>query len=201
MYFAPFDYINYKAKIIIIGITPGFSQMEIAIKYIKNNLSSNETYNNISKNVKEYAAFAGQMRTNLINMLDELELNKRLGIKSCSLLFQKEHIDLTHMTSLIRYPVFKNGKNYTGHSPEIMKSNMLKNIIEKLFVNEIRNINYSIIIPLGAAVSNVMKYISNKYDDIRDKCLFDFPHPSGANGHRLTIFNNLKHDYKKKINI
>jgi hypothetical protein len=33
MYFAPFDYINYKAKIIIIGITPGFSQMEIAIKY------------------------------------------------------------------------------------------------------------------------------------------------------------------------
>jgi hypothetical protein len=199
MYYAPFDYINHDAKVIIIGITPGFTQMCIAIKYTKENLIMGRSYNNILKHVKENAAFAGQMKMNLINMLDELELNKLLNIKSCNLLFQKEYIGLSHMTSIIRYPVFNDGKDYTGHSPDILKSNMLKDIINGIFVDELRSIKCSIIIPLGSAVSKVLKFILHEYYEISGKCLFDFPHPSGANAHRIKIFTQRKNEYKEKI--
>jgi hypothetical protein len=87
MYYAPFDHVDHNAKIIIIGITPGFTQMNIAIRHAKKNLPVGRSYNTILKHIKEKAAFAGQMRTNLINMFDDLGLNKLLNIKSCNLLF------------------------------------------------------------------------------------------------------------------
>jgi hypothetical protein len=198
MYYAPFEYVNHNARIII-GITPGFTQMDIAIRYAKKYLTMGISYNTILKHIKENAAFAGQMRTNLINMFDELGLNELLNIKRCNLLFQKEYSKLSQMTSLIRYPVFNNGRDYTGHSPDILKSNMLKNIIENIFVDELKSIKCSIIIPLGSAVSKVLEFISNEYYEIDNKCLFNFPHPSGANGHRIKIFNQRKEEYRKKI--
>jgi hypothetical protein len=200
IFYAPFDYINKNAKIIIIGITPGFTQMEIAIRNTRNNLLLGKSFNSITKHIKEKAAFAGQMRNNIITMFDDLNLNKIFGLKSCSLLFDKEYVGLTHMTSIIRYPVFNDGKDYTGHFPEIIKSNMLKEYVQKIFMKELRCINYSIIIPLGSAVSKVLKWISEEFYNIDDKCLFDFPHPSGANGHRIKIFTQKKNEYKEKIN-
>jgi hypothetical protein len=199
VYYAPFDYINRDAKVIIIGITPGFTQMNIAIKYAKESLTMGRSYNNILKHIKENAAFAGQMKINLISMLNELELNKLLNIRSCDLLFQKEYIGLSHMTSIIRYPVFNKGKDYTGHSPDILKSNMLKDIINGIFVDELRSIKCSIIIPLGSAASKVLKFISHEYYEISGKCLFYFPHPSGANAHRIKTFYQKKNEYKEKI--
>jgi hypothetical protein len=200
IFYAPFDFINKNAKIIIIGITPGFTQMEIAIRNTKNNLSLGKSFNSITKHIKENAAFAGQMRNNIITMFNDLNLNKFLNIENCNLLFDKKYFGLTHMTSIIRYPVFKNGKDYTGHSPEILKSNMLKEYVQKIFLNELKSIKYSIIIPLGSAVSKVLKWISEEYYNIDDKCLYNFPHPSGANGHRIKIFNQRKGEYIKKIN-
>lgn len=44
------------------------------------------------------------MRKNLIEMLDELELNKKIHLKSCKELFNS-HDELLHMTSVIQYPV------------------------------------------------------------------------------------------------
>jgi hypothetical protein len=199
IFYAPFDYINRNAKIIIVGITPGFTQMEIAIRNAKNNLLLGKSFNNITKHIKENAAFAGQMRNNMITMFDGLGLNNFFDLKSCSSLFDKEYSELTHMTSIIRYPVFKNGKDYTGHSPEILKSNMLKEYIQNIFLDELNCIKYSIIIPLGSAVSKVLKRISEDQYNLTDKCLFDFPHPSGANGHRIKIFNQKKNEYRKKI--
>jgi hypothetical protein len=200
IFYAPFDFINKNAKIIIIGITPGFTQMEIAIRNTKNNLLLGKSFNSITKHIKENVAFAGQMRNNMITMFDDLGLNKLLDLKSCNLLFDKKYAGLTHMTSVIRYPVFRNGKDYTGHSPEILKSNMLKKYVQNIFLNELKCIKYSIIIPLGSAVSNVLKWISEEYYNINDKCLFDFPHPSGANGHRIKKFIQKKSEYRNKIN-
>jgi hypothetical protein len=199
IYYAPFDYINKNAKIIIIGITPGFTQMEIAIKNTRNSLLAGITVENIMKNIKETAAFAGVMRRNLIEMLDTLKLNEYLNINSCNQLFEKNNLHLTHMTSIIRYPVFNNGKDYTGHSPEILKSKLLKKYIDKTLLEEIKSIKCSIIIPLGNSVSKILEYISKDYYNINDICLFEFPHPSGANGHRKRIFEEKKKEYKNKI--
>ena len=53
------------------------------------------------------------MRTGLIKYLDELKINKILKIKASESLFDK-HSKYLHTTSLVKYPVFDKGKNYSG---------------------------------------------------------------------------------------
>ena len=59
------------------------------------------------------SSFKGSMRTALIKYLDELEVNKKLKVKSCESLFNKNSKYL-HTTSLVKYPVFDKEKNYSG---------------------------------------------------------------------------------------
>ena len=105
IYYAPFDYVNQKAKIMIVGITPGFQQMLQSYLVINQGKSL--------RAVKDQSSFKGSMRVNLIRFLNELEVNKYLKIKSCESLFDKDG-NLVHTTSLVKYPVFDMGKNYSG---------------------------------------------------------------------------------------
>ena len=74
IYYAPFDYLNSDAKIMIVGITPGLQQMLQSFQVINDGKSLKE--------VKDLSSFKGSMRTALIKYLDELEVNKKLKIYS-----------------------------------------------------------------------------------------------------------------------
>lgn len=199
IYYAPHnEYINTSAKILIVGICPGWTQTKIAFSVAKDGLNNNIDLDSIIKRCKLEARFAGSMRNNLISMLDELELNKFLNIKSVSELFDDNNN--LHTTSLLPYPVFINEKNYTGHSPNLVESTFLMKYIQKHFYNELSLMdNEVLIIPLGKAVEDVLK-IMVKDGVIKEKqCLFGFPHPSGANGHRLEQFKSNKASLKRII--
>jgi hypothetical protein len=185
VYYAPFDYINPKAKIMIVGITPGFQQMLQSFQVINAGKSLKE--------VKDLSSFKGSMRTTLIKYLDELKVNKKLKIKSCESLFNKNSRYL-HTTSLVKYPVFNKGKNYSGAN--ILKKKILMEFIEKNFLKEIKTLNKAIIIPLGNTVSSTIEYFNNKYD-LKLKCfLKGFPHPSGANARKNIQFKENKRNMK-----
>ena len=77
IYYAPFDYINLDASIIIVGITPGWTQMEKSFKTIINELTKNNDFSLALKKVKSECSYAGSIRSNLIKMLDDLELDKK----------------------------------------------------------------------------------------------------------------------------
>ena len=198
IYYAPFDYINLDASIIIVGITPGWTQMEKSFKTIINELTKNNDFSLALKKVKSECSFAGSMRSNLIKMLNDLELDKKLNIHSTSELFKIENSFL-HSTSVIKYPVFNNGKNYTGSAPSPQKSVVLWEQIEKLFIPEIKEFRGKLIIPLGKSVSEILLKIQseNKLND--NFILNGFPHPSGANGHRAKQFESNKESMKKII--
>ncbi len=68
IYYAPFDYINSKAKIMIVGITPGLQQMLQSFEVINQGKSLKE--------VKDLSSFKGSMRTTLVKYLDKLKVNK-----------------------------------------------------------------------------------------------------------------------------
>lgn len=105
IYFAPFDYVNKAAKVILVGITPGFTQMEISCRYAGYHLRQGETLADVSEQVKYQASFAGTMRQNLVSMLDGIGLPTALGITSSNMLFGNQR-HLLHATSAIRYPTF-----------------------------------------------------------------------------------------------
>lgn len=198
IYYAPFDHINLNASIIIVGITPGWSQMEKSFKTVIKELKVNNDFSLALKKVKSECSFAGSMRNNLIKMLDELELDKKLNIKSTSELFEIENSFL-HSTSIIKYPVFNNGKNYTGSTPSPLKSEILWKQIEKLFIPEISEFKGKLIIPLGKSVSEILSKIQSENKLNSNFILNGFPHPSGANGHRAKQFESNKESMKKII--
>ena len=185
IYYAPFDYINPKAKIMIVGITPGLQQMLQSYEVINQGKSL--------KAVKDLSSFKGSMRTGLIKYLDELEINTILKIKSCESLFNKNNKYL-HTTSLVKYPVFDKGKNYSGAN--ILKKKILIEFIEKNFLKELKTLKKAIIIPLGNTVSSTIENLNNKYD-LKLACfLKGFPHPSGANARKNIQFKENKRNMK-----
>jgi len=200
IYYAPHnEYLNKKARVVIVGICPGWTQTKHAYKQAKRDLDNNVDIEHILKNCKITARFAGTMRKNLIDMLDELELSKKLGITSSSELFHCN--DILHTTSLIPYPVFIDGKNYNGHTPAIIDSKFLMEYVNNHFFKEIKLMEEPpLIIPLGKSVEDVLRFMINKGLLNEEQCLFGFPHPSGANGHRKDFFNKNKFLLKEKIN-
>ena len=199
LYYAPFDYINLEADIIVIGITPGWTQMELAYRTyllsIKNGFSRNSAF----KKVKEESSFAGSMRKNLISMLDEIGLNKKLDLESTSQLFESNNGQM-HSTSILKNAVFVSGKNYSGSNPPVVNNMFLYSEIKRVFIPEINNFTNKLIVPLGKNVNDVLNklLVSNQ---LNSNCfLSGFPHPSGANGHRKKDFEKNKAQMISKVN-
>ena len=102
IYYAPFDYINSKAKIMIVGITPGLQQMLQSFEVINEGKSLKE--------VKDLSSFKGSMRTTLVKYLDELMVNKTLKIKS--------------ELKIICFPVLTWPGNFFSIKPDIMAASL-----------------------------------------------------------------------------
>ena len=195
IYYAPHnEYINPNAKILIVGITPGFIQMNTAISTARKELENNNDIEDIQYKCKVAGRFSGSLRKNIISMLDEIKLNEALNLKSCSELFDDKDY-LMHTVSLIPYPVFVKKQNYTGHTPKLLKSNFLMKYIYENFINEIRKLDSFediLLIPLGKAVEEVLCKLKDE-GFIREKqILMGFPHPSGANVNRLVQLEENK---------
>ncbi|WP_196888685.1 uracil-DNA glycosylase family protein [Aureivirga sp. CE67] len=199
MYYAPFDYINKNAKVVIIGITSGQSQMEKAFYSFINSHHEQKSDEQALKDVKSNSSFAGPMRKNLISMLDEIGLNKRLNLISCDGLFGINR-GLLHSTSALKYPIFKNGKNYTGSSPSPVKNKFLWNSINSNLVPELSNFENKLIIPLGKSVGEILEKLASENKLNNNIILKGFPHPSGANGSRFSQFKENKETMTEVIN-
>lgn len=193
VFWAPFEFINKDAKVIILGITPGWTQMELAFNYVRRNINKEDDQQLLS-NAKNNASFGGTtMRKNLIDMLDGIGLHHYLNIAGCEQLFKEKH-SLLHTSSVLRYPVFIDGENYSGSSPKIFSQPIFMKMIDELLVPELKQVKNAVIIPTGKVVSDVLKYLVDEGKIEHKTILFNFPHPSGANGHR-------KDQYEKNINI
>src|SRR5690554_4278364 len=64
-YYAPFEFVNESAKVVICGITPGIQQATIAIKAAQVGLEQGLSDDEALKKAKHSASFAGAMRRNL----------------------------------------------------------------------------------------------------------------------------------------
>ena len=199
IFYAPHnEYINSSAKILVVGICPGWTQTQIAYKTAFEGLTNNLFVSEIQKQCKLNSRFAGSMRKNLIDMMNELQIHKYLNLENCSQLFDKD-CTLLHTTSVIPYPIFINGKNYTGHNPELSKSKILIRYVEQYFYPEAQYFNNALIIPLGKSVDDILKDMCNRNILNHTNILFGFPHTSGANGHRRKQFEENKEFFNSII--
>ena len=198
IYYAPFEYVNVNAKVVIVGITPGLHQMKKSYSTVLNVMEQQLSDEEVLHEVKKNSSFEGPMRKNLIHMLDELGLNNYLGLTSSSELFDTSS-HLVQTMSVLPYPVFYNGKNYNGSIPNILKTEVLEHHILDYTAGEISKLNDALIIPLGVNVSKVIMYLADNGYINKESILNGFPHPSGGNGHRHKQFAVNKEDMQRKL--
>lgn len=190
VYYAPLHGVTTNAKIVIVGITPGVAQMRAAFTEARRLLHEGMKPPHLFKEIRLRMAFKGPMRTNLIDMLDKIGVADRLELVSTAQLFD-DASHLLHSTSVLRYPVFNRGKNYTGSNPPIHRSPLLKSLLTSTLPPELDQVPDALIVPLGKAVTtDALKIIG--FDKER-RVLHGFPHPSGGNGHRKAQFQREFH--------
>jgi hypothetical protein len=198
MYYAPFDSMNPAAKLAIIGVTPGWTQMEIAYRTARRALVAGCSLEEASKGAKNAASFGGSMRKILVGMLDDLEIPKLLRLDSSHDLFgiAREQI---HTTSAIRYPVFVRERNYTGSTPVIMRSLLLMDYARRVLAPELSQLPQAVFVPLGRAVESLLTILESEKRIPASRILHGFPHPSGANGHRVKQFTTNRDSLRKQL--
>jgi hypothetical protein len=117
-----------KAGVIFVGLTPGRQQLALAMEVARQKRTLDPEI--LAKELRRRVAFAGQMRTNLVRMLDDLGLPRHVRIESMSDLFDSAQ-DRLFATSALLYPVFRRGRNYSG-DPAILREPLFVNMLESL---------------------------------------------------------------------
>ena len=173
-----FDYVNPMAQVVIVGITPGNSQLDCSREGMS------------SKEIKRKYAFAGSMRPNLINLLDYIGVNSFLEIETCKSLWQ-EDFDKVDMTSLLveaTYELKKNGeKEMFRHAEKIVKSEKLTKMLEDGFLRNCSKYGSKVLfVACGPGVYDILTKLQTEkriYGTV-----VGIAHPSGANTGRIQCY-------------
>ncbi|CAJ0860791.1 hypothetical protein AMST5_01334 [freshwater sediment metagenome] len=188
--FAPFDYVNPAAQIVIVGLTPGRQQMANALLAASRSLKNGDSEAQAMREVKTFASFSGPMRANLIAMLDAIGVNQWLRIATTGSLWEAD-APRVQFTSVLRYPVFVNGANYSG-APAPISSPFLRRQLLTWFTTELALLPHAVFVPLGPAVDEALRVAAREVGFDCRRVLSSLPHPSGANAERIAFFLGRK---------
>jgi hypothetical protein len=189
--YAPFEYLNPQARLVIVGITPGKTQMVNAIREARKQLDMGSTPLQTLIAAKLTGAFSGAMRPNLVAMLDRVGIHKWLGLTSSIELFG----DASHLlqtASVLQNPVFlSDGENYNG-TPNMTKSAVLMEQLINGFGASTASLKHAYFLPLGPKVSEALTFLSGKGLIDNKRVLHGMPHPSPASMERINYFLGKK---------
>jgi hypothetical protein len=189
--YAPFEHIQYGAKVVVVGITPGEQQARNALLEARRQLIAGASDATALRNAKVFASFSGPMRANLVAMLDHIGLHRWIGLNSIAELWTSRS-DLVHFTSALRYPVFVNGTNYSGQ-PSMTATAVLRRLLDTCLKEEAVALSKAIWVPLGPKATQGIEWIIQQGALDRNNVLIGLPHPSGASGERIKYFLGQKH--------
>ena len=188
--YAPFEFINPQARLVIVGITPGRTQMLNALREERHQLDRGADAASTLVAAKKTGAFSGAMRPNLVGLLDHVGVNRWLGIRSCDELFA-EAAHMVQTTSVLRNPVFVDGKNYNG-TPNMTRHAVLRTQLLQYFGEDAKALPKAAFLPLGDKVAEALHFVADQGLLDRSRILDGLPHPSGANAERIAYFLGKK---------
>jgi hypothetical protein len=189
VYYAPFDHIERGARIVLVGICPGRVQAIIALETAREGLREGLAHDEVLARAKTAGSYAGPVRRHLAALLDHVGVARKLGIASTAELWTT-HRELAHFGAALRYPVFEQGKNFSGSG--IGRSPLLTSQSDHGFAAECRLFPSALFVPLGpAAVWACSRQVASGI--LRaEQVLLGLPHPSGANAERIAYFLGKK---------
>jgi hypothetical protein len=190
-HYIPFDYVNPDARVVLVGISPGFVQWKNAMRAAQQGLRDGMPLPELLRAAKYTGAFSGAIRPNLVALLDHIGLQHWLGIASCATLFGA-HAHLMHVTGALRQPVFVDGANYNGANPNMVTTPLLQEQLLAYFGDEAARLRGAVFVPLGPKVSLALSWLARRGLVDEGRILHGIPHPSGANAERIAYFLGRK---------
>lgn len=176
VFYAPMSItLSANARVLIVGLTPGWAQAKEAYAQYKASDGNLDMYRKVSKSV----AFKGPMRAGIYDFFQKLGINQHLGITTREELFD---LDSVVSTSILRYPVYlkRSLNNYSG-SDAVLKNDFFAAMVQQLFLPLLLSHPEALIVPMGKWPDQVLKEFAKSEPSISLRVLWDFPHMSGAN--------------------
>ena len=188
--YAPFERVGRKARVVLLGVTPGRQQATNALLEVRRQLISGADHAAALAAAKIYGSFSGPLRNNLVAMLDFIGLNSWLGLQSSATLWQHDK-DAVHFTSALRFPVFVGGQNYSGQ-PRMTSTPLLTKLLEECLSEEAAALSHAVWVPLGPQATAAADWLVERGRLQARMVLRGLPHPSGANAERIAFFLQRK---------
>jgi hypothetical protein len=198
IFYAPWDWVNTAAKVMLVGITPGLHQATEALREARRCLAAGLSIEETLRRADAVGSFSGTMRTNLVAMLDGIGLADALGTETTARLFDEQHHLAAHC-SAIDYPVFVNGQNYGGATPPLVGHPVLASLVRACLGARVAMVPNALIVPLGKAAEAAVSLLVGQGLVDRRRCLLGMPHPSGANGHRQRHYAERRPELAKAV--
>lgn len=190
-HYVPFDYVNRGARVVLVGIAPGFVQWKNAVRAARGAMALGLDDAAILRAAKYTGAFSGAIRPNLVKLLDHVGLQDWLGIASCATLFDTD-ADLMHVTGVLRHAIFVDDKNYNGAAPNMLTNALLQDHILAYFAQDAALLDDAVWVPLGPKVGLALDWLAARGILNSDRILHGLPHPSGLNAERIAYFLGRK---------
>lgn len=191
LYYVPFEHANLGAKLVVVGITPGPSQLELAIQTVQRSKALSAAQ--LQLEVKRQAAFgAASMRPNLIRMLSHFQVARRLGVVAESDLWGSGWSTF-QATSVVPHAAFElksdgTEKMFNGKFSEVLTSPVLKRCFETHFLPLVKTMNESALwVGLGPTPRAALEWCAAQ-GLLRREQVAAFAHPSTSAGSQVGYF-------------
>ncbi|MDH2346800.1 hypothetical protein [Bradyrhizobium sp. SSUT77] len=184
-FFAPFDWINDEADIVIVGVTPGKQQALEALLSFRAALAAGGSLDDAARQAKSAASFKGGMRTLGARLMDHFALHRLFGLVSTLDLFGSAG-HRAHYTSALRYPVLKKSGNYAGDS-RIADRPFMRRMIEESLADELARLPKAWLVPFGPNALRALDHLAaaGRIDGAR--ILGGLLHPGGQQWNRYNV--------------
>jgi hypothetical protein len=198
LYFAPLDRVDPGATVLLVSLTPTRTELHLALTVVAERLRAGAGIDESLAAVDTLAGYATATRANLISMADGIGLHSALGVRSCASLFH-ERPELVSVTYAIAHAVFvrtpgRPGRNYSG-APPLPGHPLLSAFATQVLAANAAMAPEALVLPLGKAAT-----LATRMAGLDPRRVVDgFPHPSGANGHRLADFRSRQAEMRATV--
>lgn len=186
--YIPFEHVNRAARLVIVGITPGPTQIELAYSKAQQLLRAGLDHETILTQIKKVGSFGGpSMRPNLVRILEHFRFGELLGIADVESLWDT-NAHLLHSTSVIQYAAFDKGDGFNGSFERVLRSSLLKRCFLEHFVTSLQQLSgEALYVALGECPKAALDWCVAEGHLRPDQVLGAFCHPS-TNGGSTTKF-------------
>lgn len=187
---SPFDHVATRARLVLVGITPGAVQAGNAVRAFQQARRSGAALDEASRRAKAAGSFSGPLRDRLVAMMNHVGAPAALGANCFAELFAVDRGEV-HFTSALRYPVFVEGRNYNG-TPHMLRTPLLRRMIETYLAAEVRALSGALWLPLGPKPAEALHHLASLGILESGRILPRLPHPGSANAERVAYFLGRK---------